>query len=713
MTDDHTSVPRLSNFEVVKKISTGAYGVVFQQNEQFALKASTEIEIDDTNSSSAEFQVDDADNNALNATVELPLARSEMIEAMILQRAATLTCAQIVKLNKLFFDCLIDGKQFTMGLQMELAECSLIDFYRQRRHISLDGVAIRRSVMSDVAKAVHFLHSRLRVQHCDLKPANILVKSISTDIECRLADFGMSTTPHFATHGHGAMSYSFAYRPLELFDNLKTGPELLIATPQLCSVLQNMSCFDMPAVDTPLQENSASHLQQPAAVVATHNNGLDLSCEEELQDSPSTPTKSSQINKEQQEITNSFATLVQADENHYRRVTRALFASDIWALGSILLFLQTSGQHPVEQSFFWLRKSLFSQHITNNLQPDLRVQIYAWHQLLSNHQQNQELYVFEKFVEHFETAVASQSEESLLDIQSIDSLFQEFGIENVDEMDLLLSCLQFDPRLRPTSEQLCQHAFLNASVVADSSSSSTNSSNGKKRTRSSLRNVAKINKQTVLCNIQYSIDCMKQTAKTTRFSYYDSSCQLLWRLCVNFKFCYKTAILAIAYLQQTAHNISKLPYDTWTSSHRNVHVAVCVLMAAVLYETRHSFDSDRLVEQFGQQCGFSHRDLADTQRLFCEAVQFRFDMPTCAIFIDEALLATNSFSDMNVALLATDIFNLAARSYSFLSVSESLSTAMAFLKRYRCEKALQHLLHVSGCDESSVDKTQTLLDKIL
>lgn len=770
-----TTVARLQNLTAVKRIDRGSYGIVYRADDRAALKASSNSAGDTSVLGGGDVSLVD-DERVPAETGDATLGRAELVEAMILRRAAALNAPHIVRLDALCFDSFINGRQHALVLQLQLAQCSLTAFANEHPD-RLGDASIRRKILRDTVQAVHFLHTQLGAVHVDIKPGNILVNTAgdfllpADDIDpaladasylpyCRLADFGMSTMPALAVHGHGAAAYTFAYRPPELFDDLRA-PTLLRATTDAAAALRNESCFAGPvrgdAAMAPKPLRSAAHIFTTPPATTQHSAAVgkatpSLYCvDETLAPSPAGAVaehccSSEAANAAAKRLAvpqpvlpsplrwpapqRSPAPLVQANPARHENVTRALFASDVWALGSVALFLATLGQHPVERLFQWYVKAKFTETDNASLQPDHRVQLCAWHKLVAEQQKppgGADLYAFDSILQHFQTAVLPRSVgPAPPTLQTLDQVLdQAHAGAGDDEYDLIVDCLQFDPRARPTAQQLLAYEFFTVARGDDDDKDGGATAGGaRKRLRSSSRLAAK--RVPSHSSLGFALH-MQRTLKPTPAlavpaSVYAETVQLLWKMCERFRFSYKTALLAVIYMQQSVATwCAALSCNEWTTAERSVHVAVCVLVAALVYEPRHLFDSERLVDAFGAECGFASGDVADWQRALCEALDFHFDFPSLAVFIDESLVATGTMRDFassdrsspHSATLLGQVTRLALHSYTHLSASESVMTALALLQRNNFTAAFQHLLLASGQKRAAVDATRRLIDAIL
>jgi len=681
---------------------------------------------------SDESEEDSADRAVLK-TQACPLVRAELIESMILKKAAEQNRGNtIVRLRKVFLDSFIDSTQHPVILQLDLARCTLQDFITKQK----DKVVVadnRRRIVKNIVDALVFLHTELGMQHGDLKTSNVLVVFDGSAWSCQLADFGLATSPQFAAHGTASTTYSFARRAPELFDDLCQKPVLIREGPVAHAALANMSCFDEPAeinemlLSARVEEFSKRQceFQTPPSNKYTSVNStpetVSLHCNETL-DSESPP-----VVTKQPIVQNDFvAPLAQATERRHHNVTRAMLESDIWGLGSLILNVWSLGKHPIQECAVFWTEYTFSK----DLQSDRRAQLYYWYRFLVSEQFSNEtwplLFDFRAIVTHFELFFKSQIDNDLHPtLRTLNDIAQSIGA-SADEIDFLIGCLQFVPSDRPNVHQLTSHNFLAKNCDTEKLASKTdgNGDSRKRKLANSIDYTPKLafvpgEKRFRFVQMESLLRCVI-TEASGDLERYNLILETVLSWSYNYFFSYKTVFLAMAYCMRTFEKV--VPWQNrlkpaWCKA----HAIACLLLAVSIYENRHEAHIDNISQREldNGDLPFVADDLTRMQRLIIKALDFNFNICTAAVLIDASLLQASQSCDETVFIepLTKAEMMLSARKMlshrQFACPTNAVSSALALLKYHNLTEAHDILLAASGRNSLSSEYAVRDLRKML
>ena len=674
------TVSHRKSFDDLRRLSAGTYATVYRKDKKNALKASCNLRISAGLSGDVE---NDVEVQNFGDTAKDVLKRSELIEAMILTRFFGKKHPNLLSAEEIFFDSFVGHKQFSLILQLQLASGSLDHMMRQNQ---LQFTAEKKcSLLKDITNGVAALHNLFGVCHGDLKPGNILIH-IEKNGEWRawIADFGLSTFPAFAVHGHAAECYTFGHVPPECCDRFHRKPFLIRDSIEANACLCSFSCFASPVKQT-YDEKNANSMQTPDS-------------------SPSAAVSTPELILQRPR---------QANSEYFNHITKANLASDIWALGSIALFLSL-GKNPIVEACVGItnRAGLSDvEEISFNF--NHRAQMAMWFHALRAHQTSKEwekVFDFDAVSRNFFSLYAQFTRSNIMPhLIDLDSLLCE---KSSQEIDFIFSCLQFLPDQRASIDELCKHPFF----LQKSETSAIEEKVGQKRRSDAQSNQQlkkKQEKKFSLLSVAITRS-LEITQNVIAMPFHSSTMKLLVDICAHFRFSYKSLFLANAYIQFSASRILS-EYDVsnldWTEKNCKIHAVTCLLLAISLFEPRHDaiFDPMNVVEEFGSQHEFKMDDLATFQRLLIDCIQFEFDIPTVATFIDLSLSETKTTHKMPADTLVAKLITLLQSSESLFSCPQAISLALALLKKFDCIEAFEHLLRISGRRKTSINKMINLI----
>jgi len=107
---------------------------------------------------------------------------------LALNEAALMQRAQNPYIVKVF---LAEEFKDNVVIVMERCDAGSLEDYVQGNNSLTDFAC--RSLITQVLRAVDYLHSELQVVHRDLKPENILLKNVNGMVSIKLGDFGLAT----------------------------------------------------------------------------------------------------------------------------------------------------------------------------------------------------------------------------------------------------------------------------------------------------------------------------------------------------------------------------------------------------------------------------------------------------------------------------------------------------------------------------------------
>lgn len=653
-------VMRRQSFEATSRISAGTYATVYEHQGRIALKASSNLRA----SAGLDGDVDtNSEHNNLGETANELLRRAELIEAMILRRFSLQKHANVACADQIFFDSYVQNVQFSLVLQLDLATGSLVEFMTKKGK-DIDEQMCKR-FLKQIANGIDALHQH-KICHGDLKPGNILVKTTADDrlFDVVLADFGLSTMPLFAVHGHAAETYTFGHVAPECCDGFQTEPALIRNTAEAQSILCSFSCFA-----DPLSSQST------------------LGADETLSEESGAPR--------------------QANRFRFQNVTKATTASDIWAFGSIAIFLFSRGKHPINKHCFqWIDDVCFSSQETHIYRACSRLQLSVWYVFLKQHQKRtnwQLVFDFEAVSNDFK-AYMTRMYKKEFSFDS-DSTLDTLELINSTGLDLVYSCLQFLPTERPEIADICEHAFF--------SEQDESAKRGRKRSNGQIDSIRKKLRNTKTSMSSFLVSRCCNSRPSLRLPFYQETVQMLLKVSTVFGFSLKSILLACNYFHLVVPNLDKRKsMELWTKNFCFSLAVTCLLIAVSLFEVRHevSFDIIDLVQHFAEEYNFKHAHIAKLQRTVAEILDFEFDIPTVAHVIDLALCETETFHLMPKTMLVSKVLSLLQTSEAQFFASQTIPLALALLKRFDCTAAFEKLLCLSGRHRSSVDMTLKLID---
>ena len=719
-------------FAALQRLSSGTYSTVYLKEDRNALKASNNLRMD----AGLDGDVTNDEKN-YNETKKNVLKRSELMEAMILMAISCKKHENLLSAEAIFLDSFVGQKQFSLLLELELAHGSL-DNLILNQPLQFTGER-KRLILKDITKGVAALHQMFGVCHGDLKPANILIR-VQKDSQiwhACIADFGLSTLAAFAVHGHAAESYTFGYVPPECCDALQSAPFLIRDTKEANLFLSHISCFAKPVSGDFFGSNRdeiSLQKSQESIICSTSNTAAvfsekksSLYCTESLDKTPMPTVHLSDFKTATPELMQNLRPQ-QANYATFENVTKVNLASDVWALGSIALFLTLSGEHPISKVYQIIMNSL-PRLVQERIDSQLlhRMEMTFWFFALQEHQFSKDwqiVFDFEAVSMNFFKCFGIPLAPQLTDLNLL------LCEKSVLESDFIYGCLQFLPDQRLSIETLCNHAYFEEKVSEQKETRSKKRSSDHCNLALPKKKILRSNKAGLLSLVftRY-LELGMLHKNNIQMPFHWSKMKLLVEICSKYKYSYQSLFLANAYIQLSANrivngtkdevqcksNASDNQHDVpvgWSEKNCKIHAVTCLLLAVSLFEPRHDaiVGFKDVVGDFGEQHNFSESEIAQSQRLLIDCLNFQFEVPTVATFIHLALLETKTTHCMPSELLCTELVaHLCDPDSKLFSCSQADLLALAMLKKYKCKEAFEHLLSITKRQKSLINE---LLSKL-